>query len=471
MLAAASITVEELYLAQKLGRALGTPHIDHRLGQTDFETQDSAPVMPWLGMQMADLETLDAALLIGSNIRKDQPIAAVRLRKSALKGGAVSFINPRRFPLHFDAAEEIVSRHDHMVGELLCVARAAGADLAGLADVPETECNERHQRVADALKSGERSAVMLGNIAVQHPAYSQLRFLATRLAKATGATLSLLPERANTAGAWLAGVVPHRQAGGKPADTVGMDAAAMLAKPCERYLLVGAELEFDAADPTAAISALQQASGVVSISAFLSDSLRAHADVVLPAATFTETFGTYVNAAGVWQTSKGAVPTPGEARPMWKIIRVLADSLALDGFGYDSPESITRELQEHCGDVELNNMASFDGSLSFSPPVDDAMLRSGEAPIYTTDPLVRRSVPLQKSYDGQQAFASLSPAEFARLELGENARVSVSQNGHAITLPVRLDEGLPDGCVWIPSGLSETSALGSLFAPIEVSRA
>jgi len=252
VLVSPSVTVEELYLTQKLARALGTNNVDHRLGQLDFSAQESAPVMPWLGMQLNDLETLDSALLIGSNIRKDQPIAALRLRKSALKGAAISFINPRQFPLHFDADVSIATRYDRMVSELFCVARAAGADLSSMADAPTLDCDERHQQIADALKNGERSAVMLGNIAVQHPAYAQLQYLASSLAQATGATLGMLPERSNTAGAWLAGAVPHRSAGGRALAaglSVGKTSLEMLDNPMKSYLLVGCEVEFDAARP------------------------------------------------------------------------------------------------------------------------------------------------------------------------------------------------------------------------------
>jgi len=119
VLASASLPIEELYLAQKMARALGSANIDHRLGQSDFTADAEAPVMPWLGMQLNDLESLDGALLIGSNIRKDQPIAALRLRKSGLQGASINFINPKHFPLHFDAADNIATRYDNMVAELL----------------------------------------------------------------------------------------------------------------------------------------------------------------------------------------------------------------------------------------------------------------------------------------------------------------------------------------------------------------
>jgi len=477
VLASPGITLEELYLSQKIGRALGTNNIDHRLGQLDFSAQNDAPTMPWLGMQLNDLETLDAALLVGSNIRKDQPIAALRLRKSALKGAQISFINPKHFPLHFDAAEMITTRYDRMVSELYCVARAAGADLSAMGEVSETHGDERHQRVADALDRGDRAAVFLGNICIHHPAYAQLQFLANVLAKATGATLGMFPERANTAGAWLAGVLPHRGAGGQSLAQVstanaqsGKHALDMLETALKTYLLIGCELEFDAANPARAVQALSGANGVVAISAFMSDSLREHADVILPAATYTETFGTYVNANGTWQSMRGATNPPGDARPAWKIFRVLADELELGGFGYDSPEAITRELQGHCSDVKLGNITDFSTVPAFASPLDSELVRAGETPIYATDPIVRRSQPLQKSVDGKQAFASMHRAEMQKRLLSEGDTISISQNGSSVTLPVKLDDDVPEGCVWVPAGLPQTSALGEVFGAIEVSR-
>ena len=470
VLASASLPVEELFITQKLARAMGTNNIDHRVGQTDFSAQEHSPVMPWLGMQLSDLEHLDAALLIGSNIRKDQPIAALRLRKSALKGGKISFINPKQFALHFDAQELITTRYDHLVNELACVASAAGASISGLEKAPSLNVTEQHQRIADALKDGEKTTVMLGNIAVQHPAYAQLQYLAAALSSATGAIFSMLPERGNTAGAWLSGVVPHRLAGGKAASKAGLTAREMLEKPLKNYLLVGVELEFDAANPGQAVSALASADGVVSVSAFLSDSLREHADVVLPMATFPESYGTYVNATGNWQTAKGVSMPPGDARPAWKIMRVLADAQELGGFDYESPETLTREAQQQCASVELNNHTGL-SSVTYSTHLNDAMVRAGEIPIYATDPLVRRSIPLQKSADGKQAFASMSSSELQKLGVADGDMVKVKQNNGQATLAARADDSVPDGCVWVPAGLPETQALGDLFAAIEVSKA
>lgn len=237
------------------------------------------------------------------------------------------------------------------------------------------------------------------------------------------------------------------------------------------YLLVGCELEYDAANPANALKALSSATQVVAISSFMSESLSLHADVVLPAATFTETFGTYVNATGNWQSTRGATQPPGDARPAWKIFRVLAAELELDGFSFDSPEAVTQELQGQCGGVQLTNLIDFSSVPAFSTPSDAVLLRAGETPIYATDPIVRRSTPLQKSLDGQQAYASMTATDLQKLSLSDGDTVSVRQNGSVVSIPCKLDNDVPDGCVWVPAGLPETMQLGELFGAIEVSRA
>ncbi len=465
-LASPSSSLEELYLAQKLTRGLGSANIDHRLGQSDFSHPDADPVMPWLGMQLNDLETLNAALLVGSNIRKDQPIAALRLRKSALAGAAISLINPKRVPLHFEAAEEITVRHDRMVEQLHAVAVAAGADLSALDNAPNAEVSVQHRRIAENLKNGERAAVMVGNLAAAHPARSTLLYLARQLSRATDATLCLLPERANTAGAWLAGAVPHRGPGGASVDTSGMDAAAAFAGNAKRLLLLNVEPDFDAANPAAAADSLRGAEGVVVLSAYLSPTLAESAHVVLPLAAFTESFGTWVNAAGQWQSAKGVVAPPGEARPGWKVFRVLAEALGLDGFGFDSPEAVTRELQQACTSIELNNLVDSSARHDFGGASGSDWLRSGETPIYRTDPVVRRSMPLQKATDGKQAFASVNTSGLAALGVAEGEALTIEQGGRSCVLPAKLDDSLPDGCLWVPAGLHATATLGEVFGEV-----
>jgi len=220
-LVSANSTLEELYLAQKLMRVLGSGNIDFRLRQSDFSDQDAAPVMPWLGQNIEDLEKLDAALLIGSNVRKEQPIANLRLRKAAINNNAqISFVNPREYDFNFPVANNIVVAQQNMVAELVSVA-AAAFKLSGntapanlSAAISKAKITAEHKAIAQQLNDAASATVLLGNIADMHPQLSALRSLADVIAVETNSSLGYLTDGCNAAGAWLAGAVPHRNAGG-----------------------------------------------------------------------------------------------------------------------------------------------------------------------------------------------------------------------------------------------------------------
>ncbi|MDH5473979.1 MAG: NADH-quinone oxidoreductase subunit NuoG, partial [Gammaproteobacteria bacterium] len=214
-----SATLEEHYLLQKIMRGLGSHNIDHRLHQTDFTDQATAPVMPWLGQSIEDLEQLNAALLIGSYVRKQQPMMAHRLRKAAINHAAnISFVNPRKFDWHFPVMAECVSSAAGMLEDLAAIAKAAcdGATApAHLADVINAaQVNDQHKQIANSLKQADKATVLIGTIATQHPQLSVIRQLAGVIAEQTSSVLGYFPE-ANSAGAWLAGSVPHRGPAGQ----------------------------------------------------------------------------------------------------------------------------------------------------------------------------------------------------------------------------------------------------------------
>ncbi|MCB1757883.1 MAG: NADH-quinone oxidoreductase subunit G, partial [Gammaproteobacteria bacterium] len=298
-------TIEEQFLAQKIVRALGSNNIDHRVGQIDFTDQATAPVMPWLGMDFAALENVGSALLVGSNIRKEQPIAALRLRKAALKGADISLLNGSRAPLHFEALENIAAGPADFLLELGAIAKAAGASLSEISSVPDLTVSDSHRKIAESLSKADDSIVLLGSQAVASPDFSLIRAMSALLAETTGARLVYLPEAGNTCGAWLSGCVPHRLAGGSATGQSGRNAAEILSGKNKTLLLLGVEPELDAADPTQAVKALQNADRRVFIGSYLSKEVEASADVVLPQAVFTESAGTYVNASGRWQSARG----------------------------------------------------------------------------------------------------------------------------------------------------------------------
>ncbi len=429
-------TVEEMYLAQKLVRALGGDNIDHRLRQQDFSDQDAAPLYPWLGQNIADLEKLDAALLIGSNVRKEQPIAGLRLRKAALRAASIMFVNAQRHDFNFPVKAQLASGVAGMEHDLAAVVKAllsiTGASApqgldALLQDITVTDA---HTDVARRLHQSPRATVLLGNQALAHPALSTLRALAGVIAQLSNAVLGYLPESGNSVGGWLAGALPHRGAGAaKPSSNQGLDARAMLDANLKSYLLMGIEPEFDCANPIAAMEALADADFVVSLTAYKTDAMQQYADVLLPIAPFTETSGTLINAEGRWQSFAGVVAPLGEARPAWKVLRVIANLLDLPGFEYMSSDEVRGEVRALVA-VRLDSTKP-DNRMPWRCPETlsaDSDARITAAPIYAVDAIVRRCDALQQTVDGQLGAYCFEEATNARQVLHSNVR---SRGNHA----------------------------------------
>jgi NADH-quinone oxidoreductase subunit G len=396
-LASPMATVEELYLLAQIARGLGSGNIDHRLRQLDFRGQESEAAFPHLGLQIAEIERLDGVLIVGSDLRHEMPLLAHRIRKAAVHGGAhIAFLNPRRFEYMFPVAGYLTAETD-MVAELSALVRAAAGAAnkpvpAGIAQAPVTET---HTALIGALSHGSRRALVLGTLAQRHPAYAQLKALCTVLADLCGASVGYLTEGANAAGAYLAGAIPHREPGGAPAASAGASAHQMLESPLKAYVLLGAidPAQDLAVDPWA----LASADLVVAVTTHLPESLRAVAHVVLPVGSFAETSGTYVNLEGRWQSWAAAAKLPGESRPAWKVLRVLANLLGLHGIDYDSSEQVRDALKALWGArAEPARIAA--GAMPNGEAAKGAWV---EVPPYQCDLLVRGSEPLQKTKDGR----------------------------------------------------------------------
>jgi len=409
VLSSASATVEELYLLARLARGLGTSHIDHRLRQRDLRDQAADPVFPSLAMRIADIDALDGLLVIGSNLRPELPILAHRVRKAAMRrGGArVGFLNPARFEYLFPVSAYLESAPAKLVADLAAVlaaaAQAAGQELPAhvAAAARQARVEDAHRALAAALASGEKRAVWLGALALNHPAFADLRALAAALAQITGASLGVLAEGANAAGAYLAGAVPHREPGGKRLESPGLSAAEMLRRALPAYLLYGGiEPWLDAPDSDAERT-LGEAEFVVAITPFVCDSLRKVADVVLPIGTFAEVAGTYVNLEGQWQSQGAAADPVGESRPGWKVLRVLGNLLSLPGFEYQSVDEVLAEVRALC---EGAAVVPYQGSHRVAPP--GAAMSLVELPMYQIDALVRRAPSLQRTREGRAPAAT-----------------------------------------------------------------
>jgi NADH-quinone oxidoreductase subunit G len=347
-------------------------------------------------MDIAQIDNQQAIVVVGSNLRREVPIIAHRVRKAALNGARVSFINREEQLYYFEVAHSVSG--PSTVDDLAAVAVAA-AKGAKLPATVATLCKgvkpeDRHKAVAETLTEAERSLVILGLIAAREREFSAIRALACSIAELTGATLGFLSEGCNSAGAHLAGVLPHRQAGGRRRDATGLHAAEIPGADLDALLLFGAEPDRDMAAADA-VANLEERGFVAAMTPFTSPVLERCADLLLPVGTFAETSGTFVNCEGRWQSFVGVASPVGEARPGWKVLRVLGNLLGAPGFEYLSSEEVRDEFRQQLGDVVPDNR--YPGKAAIERAAEGAAphLEELDVPMYEVDGVVRRSTPLQ----------------------------------------------------------------------------
>jgi NADH-quinone oxidoreductase subunit G len=399
-IASPAATVEEGFLLSQLANHLGTANIDHRVARRDISDQDSDPVYDGLGCGIDEIEQQGAILVAGSNVRTEAPIIAHRLRKAELKGAKISFANASEYEYFFDVADYVSGRG--LVELLAGVAVAAGSESSAISDICSgVNPNEAQERIAASLNDADDALIMLGNIAGSHAAYSAVRALASAIADATGAKLGFITNGPNTAGAQLAGVLPHRDIAGKTRDKTGQGVAEMLDNDLDVVVLVNVEPDADIHATSDVVTKLADQKLVVALTPFVSDALLESADLLLPIGSFAETSGTYVNAAGTWQSFAGVASPVGESRPCWKVLRVLGNLTDADGFDYVTSEDILAEFQSLIGDVDAGSYES--GKKLAEPNGEDSPANEIDTPLYSGDALVRRANALQQTLSAKRA--------------------------------------------------------------------
>jgi len=461
-LGSAHSTIEELHLLAKLVRGLGSDNIDFRTRHADFSSPAAAGTARWLGTSIASLSSMQRVLVVGSFLRKDHPLFAQRIRQAAKKGGKVHSLNALHDDWLMPMAAGMTAAPSAWAASLAEIA-AAVASTNGVAAPMAVEPSQAAKDIAASLLTGERKAVLLGNAAAQHPQASQLLALANWIATATGASVGYLTEAANTVGAQLVGAVPSQ---------AGLNAAQMLSGSLKACVLMNVEPAFDAANPSGAIKALESANMVVALTSFKTAALDC-ADVLLPIAPFTETSGTFVNAEGRVQSFHGVVRPLGDARPAWKVLRVLGNMLGVAGFNFETSEDVRAEALGDGATVasRLNNATSTVVEQAVAP---SGFERISDVPIYAADALVRRAAGLQHTADAAPLAVSLPSALWTQLGLTAGASVGVSQEtAHGLaqaTLPAKLDASLAPTAVRVPAGHAATAMLGAMFGSLTVEK-
>jgi NADH-quinone oxidoreductase subunit G len=383
-------TVEELKLAGDLVRGLGSDNVDYRLRNADFQHGKS---VRYLGRSIASLSQLQRVLVIGSNLRKDHPLFAQRIRQATKTGCVVSVLGAESSAWALPVAHELLLPASHWVQSLADIASAI-AEAKSVSAPVTGNVTPQAKAIATSLLSGERKAVLLGNAAAHHAQADSLLGLANWIADQTASTVGYLTEAANTVGAQWVGTVPQAN---------GQHAAQMLSGGVKAAILLQVEPEFDSALGADANMALSSAEMVISLSPFKAN--MAISDVILPIAPFTETSGSFVNAEGRVQSFHAVVKPAGDARPAWKVLRVLANLLKLPGFEFDSSQEVLATLALEQRDGGSFVPAAVLGNTGVSSLIDVSVssVEPAVASIYQLDGMVRRATSLQLTADARRA--------------------------------------------------------------------
>ena len=390
-------TVEELYLTGELVRGLGSSNIDYRLRNADFSGAQTGARN--LGLPIASLSHLQRVLVVGSNLRKDHPLFAQRIRQAVRMGCVVNALVGTKTDWALPVSNTIEVGSAHWVQALADIAAAVAVEK-GVVAPAQGNVSAQTTVVAKSLMGGERKAILLGNAAAHHPKAASLLALANWIAENTGASVGYLTEAANTVGAQVVGALPGAS---------GLNAAQMLAGGVKAALLLNTEPRWDSAAGDKAIQGMSRCDMVVTLSPFKCN--LDISDVLLPIAPFTETSGSFINAEGRLQSFHAVVKPKGEARPAWKVLRVLANLLDLSAFNFESSQEVLAKLALNVD--AFGQLAGHLLSNSTQAPIDltPGSVEPMVASIYQLDSVVRRATSLQLTADAKASIVAAQGQE------------------------------------------------------------
>ena len=442
-------TTESGYLLQKLCRSLGSSNIDFRLQVQDFRDQDIQATVAGIGTTLVDLEKCDTLFLIGADIRRQQPVLTCRLNELAAEGLKVIVLNDADYAFTFPVYQQCtVSSYE--LPHYCQVLRDAVSN--GSAEVPAELAS-----IVSAINASERCAIIMGEQVVRHPDAAVIRSHVSTLAETISASHGCLTPGPNYAGLQLAGCMPHRVAAGKVFERAGEHCADLCRQGKRLYFLYAMDPEFDVVHSAALLKSLDAAAFVVCFAAFETPEMRKYADIILPIATPAETSGTYVNTQGQWQSFQAAVMSSDDVRPGWKVLRVFANFMGCDDFSYADSKSVLAELKQKMQSVEVGELAV---RKEYTTQQCQGLYRHHYWPSLRVDPQVRQAEALQSLSTNVQPTIMLNAQTATELGLQLDRSVTALQGDSQVTLPLALDETLPNHCVHIPYGIEATIGFG-----------
>ena len=438
-------TLEEGFLLKKIAKELNTSHIDYRLLEQSFSENNN-----WLGCKIDEIESHDAILVVGSNLKHDQPLLAHRFRRYANKRNNFSIITSYDDFYSTRCLEKVIVNPSAYINYLLMILKQVQLSTKYKINseviknlLKAAKPSNEAKRIAKSLLSNKSKAIFLGHQILHLDDGDNIKLVAMHIAQAVGATFGLIPGYANSVGLNELNL-----------NTDNISADKILSQNKEAYIMMNFDPLYDYHSPKKINSALKKAKFNLAISPYISDSFKEF-DVVLPMTPFTETSGTFINMEKTIQSFSAVTPPVGQSRPGWKILRVLANFLQLEGFSYDSSEEVKTDAM-----IEMDKKNEF--SLNdFKPSnIERGLEVLNVVRANDSDMIVRRATSLHQNKNKDQSCCLINPTTMLEEGLIEGQKIKISSSEAEILINVKADDNVCLNAVVIYGKQDETFILG-----------
>lgn len=438
-------TLEEGFLLKKIAKELNTSHIDYRLLEQSFSENNN-----WLGCKIDEIESHDAILVVGSNLKHDQPLLAHRFRRYANKRNNFSIITSYDDFYSTRCLEKVIVNPSAYINYLLMILKQVQLSTKYKINseviknlLKAAKPSNEAKRIAKSLLSNKSKAIFLGHQILHLDDGDNIKLVAMHIAQAVGATFGLIPGYANSVGLNELNL-----------NTDNISADKILSQSKEAFIMMNFDPLYDYHSPKKINSALKKAKFNLAISPYISDSFKEF-DVVLPMTPFTETSGTFINMEKTIQSFSAVTPPVGQSRPGWKILRVLANFLQLEGFSYDSSEEVKTDAM-----IEMDKKNEF--SLNdFKPSnIERGIEVLNVVRANDSDMIVRRATSLHQNKNKDQSCCLINPTTMLEEGLIEGQKIKISSSEAEILINVKADDNVCLNAVVIYGKQDETFILG-----------
>ena len=438
-------TLEEGFLLKKIAKELNTSHIDYRLLEQSFSENNN-----WLGCKIDEIESHDAILVVGSNLKHDQPLLAHRFRRYANKRNNFSIITSYDDFYSTRCLEKVIVNPSAYINYLLMILKQVQLSTKYKINseviknlLKAAKPSNEAKRIAKSLLSNKSKAIFLGHQILHLDDGDNIKLVAMHIAQAVGATFGLIPGYANSVGLNELNL-----------NTDNISADKILSQSKEAYIMMNFDPLYDYHSPKKINAALKKAKFNLAISPYISDSFKEF-DIVLPMTPFTETSGTFINMEKTIQSFSAVTPPVGQSRPGWKILRVLANFLQLEGFSYDSSEEVKTDAM-----IEMDKKNEF-SLKDFKPSnIERGLEVLNVVRANDSDMIVRRAASLHQNKNKDQSCCLINPTTMLEEGLIDGQKIKISSSEAEILINAKADDNVCLNAVVIYGKQDETFILG-----------